>query len=767
MDLKPVDNVQLIGSRATACSSYKRYELLEAMENPKVSWIFTYITTELVANSKDDHKVSTLLVKRAIVLEKMQRVDQARSDIRTALLKDANNEEAKEIFQRLLTGSTAANPADTAEKKSQNPRAAQFQNYFQQIASGNIPEIKKFVRSSGFVDVLAACGEQDADTESKSIAFMILTKIFNPPPNTEGYPMQTIIETCADCFSKCTDSGKNAQKLLAYRTLGAILETGMTVGASILSQEGVVEEMMDVIDFEILSVQIAMTDVLAIAASDKTCQKLIEKYASKWLAQTAKRSSDERLKASAGTALTKLQVQQRYQDNNISSSSTANDNTEDTLQNAMRQVDLGSSDLTDSLMKTIKTYKDHESSVILNAVEGLAYSTLQPDVKESVANDPILLKSLATLATDATNTNSNPLLFGIGTILSNTTMYKPVLDEQQKQMKRLRDLANAKSKGKSAQEEKEDERENNEAVDKRVKAIIEQGISPVLLILAKNSSSNLKTVAAQTYFNLVTPQATRGRLLQQGVTKGLLPLALAKDSTYSPVAAQALAKLAITADPRIAFGSQTSLELVPCFLELCKDTAQLRQFEGLMALTNLASVDDNVRFRIYSDQGMPIFENLQLSNNDMIQRAATEMICNMTFCPPVFEDYSKSPNRLRLLLILSDHEDIATRKAASGALAILANSKDTCERLANVDKAYERMVRLVDSNEPAEVQHRGIEIIRLMIENLGKEAADAFAKEQVNDMLVVIVTQSNVNVVRAAAMDVLKIFVKHGVAIKH
>ncbi|KAI8148491.1 armadillo-type protein [Fennellomyces sp. T-0311] len=717
------------------------------------------LKSELEQNQNDDKRVSSILVKRAGVYEKLNKLDLARADVELAIQRDPTNESAKDQAKRIYTQSQSSKPTSERPKREIDPLAARFQGYLEHVSSNDLKDIKSFIQTKDFVDVLTACGTPDTSTQAKATAYMILTKLFNPPPEIQkDYPIQRIIEMCASYFSRSIDSGKNSEKLLAYRTLLAVFETGMTVGAAILSQEGIVEEMMDVVDFEIVQVQQAMADVLAIASSDKSCRKAIVKYGSEWLANTASRGKDEQLKATARTTLTKLKAQQQYQQDDGDKTGS--------LEQAMSKVNLDSDDLTDTLMVAIKSYKTQSESVILNAVEGLAYSTLQTDVKEAVANDPVLLKGLVAISINTAGANSNPLLFGIGTIFKNITTYKPVLDEQQKQMKRLRDMANAKSKGKAVEPEKENPLDEDAAVDERVRTAVDNGAALALLVLSKNTSENLKAVAAQTYLNLVTPQATRGKLLQQGIVKGLLPLALQKNTEYQLASAQALAKLAITSDPRLAFGAQTSHELVTPFLALCKDSTQLRQFEGLMALTNLASVEEQIRHRIYMDGGMTVFENLQLSNNDMVQRAATEMICNMTFCDPVFEMYSTSPNRLRLLMILSDHEDPATRRAASGALAILANSKEACDRIIKVDKAYDRITRLLSSDEEVDIQHRGIELVRCLIGNIGKEAAEGLANEKAHAKLAEIAMKGQVNVVQAAAIEVLKMFVENGIQLK-
>ncbi|ORZ21276.1 armadillo-type protein [Absidia repens] len=664
--------------------------------------------------------------------------------------------------------------------------------------SSDTKKIKSFVTSPDFVKVLQACGSPtDASASVRAVSFMILTKLFNPgsgandkdassSSSSSSYPITFIIEQCAQCFSHCLGTGKNVDKLLAYRTLHAIFQTSVTVGAAILCQEGIVEDMMDVVEFEIVDVQVAILEVLAIASADKSCRKLIIKHASTWLAKVAASRDDGKtdpmLKAAAGTTLTKLSAQNASQQQQQQKDQGDDESDIDaSLERAMKGVHLDNNDLMENLKKVV-TSQTSNSSMMLTAVEGLAYSSVDPGVKESLADDATFLKSLTALSINAASRHSNPLLFGIGTILANITMYRPVLSEQQRQMKKLRDLANAKKSGgakstTAAGGDDDDERELDKAVDRRVQKVVDQGCAMALMVLSKNSSVNIRTMAAQTYLNMVTPQSVRGKLLQQGIVKGLVPLAITVDKEnnfqepYKTTATQALAKLAITTDPRLAFTAAQMLDLVRPLLTLCKDDNQLRQFEGLMALTNMASMDDQVRYMIDGADGMAVFENLQLSSNDMVQRAATEMVCNMTFFEPVFERYSNpsSPgaqNRIRLLMILSDHEDVATRRAASGALAILANSADACTMMTKVDKGYERIVRLIDENEQVEVQHRGIEIIRCLVNHFGKQGVDDLVKEQGDRKLVEIVKKCQVNAIRGAAMEVLKLFVGHGVELK-
>ncbi|KAG1180477.1 hypothetical protein G6F70_001749 [Rhizopus microsporus] len=734
------------------------------------------LTKELqsISNKQDSKTIASILVKRGLLYESMNQLDKCQQDIQTAFKMDPTNQELKSLLMRVTA---SKEHPETNKQDNNDPQVARFQEILHKLDTVDANSVKSLVSSNDFISILTSCGSLNTSPRVKSLAFMILSKLFNPPSEaTSKYPLTFIIEKCAACFSYSVGQGKNESKLLAYRTLQAIFQTSMTVGSAILCQEGTVEEMMDTVEFEIVPVQIAIAEVLNIASSDKSCRKQILKYATDWLAKMASQNkTDPHLKAAAGTILTKLKAQSDMPTDEPTEGLSSDGSVHsDNLSDSMRKMQLTSDDLVDSLKQVIKS-KSSDANIVLNALEGLAYSSLKPEIKVSLGEDDEFLKCLSTLAINTvreeSSTSKNPLLFGIGTIFANVTMYRRILNEQEKQMKKLRDLANAKQRqaeGKPAEvNDDDDPREQDSAVEGRINKAIKNGISLALIVLSKSDSANIRAVAAQTYLNIVTPQKTRGQLLQQGVIKGLLPLSR-DEGTTGITASQALAKLAITADPRLAFHGDTILDLVRPFLNLCKDSSQLRQFEGLMALTNLASVEDRARLLIENADGMSTFENLQLSNNDMVQRAATEMVCNMTFCDPVFERYSdpkKSQNRIRLLMILSDHEDPATRRAASGALAILSNSPGTCEMILKVDKCYERMARWLEAEETVEVKHRGIEVIRLLLQHKGKQVIEGLCKEGIDKKLVDVVKNCNVQVVRSLAVEVLKQLSENGVKI--
>ncbi|KAM0756421.1 hypothetical protein T439DRAFT_362717 [Meredithblackwellia eburnea MCA 4105] len=214
------------------------------------------------------------------------------------------------------------------------------------------------------------------------------------------------------------------------------------------------------------------------------------------------------------------------------------------------------------------------------------------------------------------------------------------------------------------------------------------------------------------------------------------------DSTGRKNAVQAIAKCLITARPDLVFDKKGGALLDVAFVLVVevarglglgdeegkgKDTAKglfgslgkgrqgeegeperlLRTFECLMALTNIVSLGGEIAEKIAAvvvgKQGdrpsgggakegggerkpmMKIVEDAMLSSNPMIQRAATELACNLVsteagvayYDIPCSDTTSSSsmaseiPPSLNLLLALCSSEDLPTQLAASGALATL------------------------------------------------------------------------------------------------
>ncbi|GAB6029698.1 hypothetical protein CHUAL_005421 [Chamberlinius hualienensis] len=178
------------------------------------------------------------------------------------------------------------------------------------------------------------------------------------------------------------------------------------------------------------------------------------------------------------------------------------------------------------------------------AAEGLSYLTLDADIKEELVEDKAALKALVDLATQGDMST----VFGVVTTLVNLTNGY----DKQELIPELVELAKF-----AKQHIPEDHpKDAQEFVDKRIKAITEQGITVGLVALSKTQANNSRELISRVFNAICGINELRGTVVQQGGAKVLINLALEGSDKGKVVAAQALARIGITMDPEIAFPGQ-------------------------------------------------------------------------------------------------------------------------------------------------------------------------------------------------------------------
>ena len=83
-------------------------------------------------------------------------------------------------------------------------------------------------------------------------------------------------------------------------------------------------------------------------------------------------------------------------------------------------------------------------------------------------------------------------------------------------------------------------------------------------------------------------------------------------------------RILISINPALLDGVQLAAYVGPLLVLIARDYA-LQQFEGLLALTNLATAGAEIQDKIVSS-GFATIEDLQFSQNEMVVRAATELL---------------------------------------------------------------------------------------------------------------------------------------------
>jgi hypothetical protein len=362
-----------------------------------------------------------------------------------------------------------------------------------------------------------------------------------------------------------------------------------------------------------------------------------------------------------------------------------------------------------------------------SSIEGLAYASLEPKVKDKMASDPLLLRNL--IHDLSQSPAKSAATYGGLTILVNLTSYLPTLSEEQKRMTQLKAYANA-----SKTPLEPDPLNDDEHVEKRGKAVFDAGVVPVLVTHSQHGSIASFNLVVTIIFSLSQSKQIRGQMAQQGAIKLLLhaySVFLETETKSRRTTAHALARILISTNPVHVFGGSNPLSLTssirPLLLLLTDDpTIEQRDllpvFESLLALTNLASTDDSARNPIIR-LGWSSITELLTSNNTLVTRATVELICNLMLSPEgiaKFADGSKQASHMmHIILALSDAEDFATRRAAGGALASLTEWDTAVNAILERDRGAKLLLGLCQENEE-ELRHRGVVCVLNVVSIPGK-----------------------------------------------
>ncbi|XP_057317799.1 protein unc-45 homolog B [Microplitis mediator] len=366
------------------------------------------------------------------------------------------------------------------------------------------------------------------------------------------------------------------------------------------------------------------------------------------------------------------------------------------------------------------------------AVEGLSYLTFDAEVKEKLIEDKGAIHAMIELA----KSGDKSVIYGCVTTLVNLCNAY----DKQEIIPEMLELA----KFAKQHVPEEHELDDPDFVNKRLVTLAKEGITTALVALAKTDSDNSKELIARVFNAICGQQEVRGIVVQQGGAKALLPLAINGTAKGKKQAAQALARIGITINPEVAFPGQRIMEVIRPLLSLLnQECSALENFEALMALCNIAGVNDAIRKHMLKEGAFPKIEFYMYEDHLMLQRAATQVVNNLMMCEDTIKLFEGENDRVKYLVILSSDEDQDTSLAASGALAMLTSvSHKACEKIFDSDNWLESIHFLLANPNP-DVQHRGVVIVANMI-NSTKETATKLIETDVMEILMALIKSEDV-----------------------
>ncbi len=496
----------------------------------------------------------------------------------------------------------------------------------------------------------------------------------------------------------------NEDLVLAFSAAAGVFPVAPSIASTLFLTQGFVPSLVPLLEKKAKSekVEQAALDLLSAACIDSGCREAIKKDCSVWLHRILETRNSQK-SGLAAVILAKLQ-----------GPSESNGGTK-TRVDASKTVD----DLVHKLKHMMDAEADGSKQ---SSIEGLAYASVQPKVKDQLAKDTVFLKHF--LQTLKTSSPSSPVVFGGLTLLDNLTRFLPNLSEEQKRMSQLKAYANA-SKAAS----KADPLDEASAVTERCKTVINAGVVPVLAGLSRSLSPNSIIIVFNIMASISRVTQARGTIAQQGGARLLLQNytaitgSSATEVKARQTAAHALARILISTDPSLLFPASGSMPLTsairPLLSLLTEDPALptegprdlLPAFEALLALTNLASLPSGGPSETIINKSWKIIEDFLLSNNAMIQRASTQLVCNLVNCPKGIELFAAetpaAARRLHILLAMADVEDKDTRKAAGGALASVTQFEGAVNSILSKERGVEILLGLCE-DEDEDIVHRGV-----------------------------------------------------------
>ncbi|KAI0322995.1 armadillo-type protein [Amylostereum chailletii] len=605
----------------------------------------------------------------------------------------------------------------------------------------------------------------DQDAAQRSKAYLVLASFCqgvraSSPPKGEGETdpgTENLSRKLSVAVARIADPDEK-DILAGLSFLSALFQVDWQAAASLFSQDHILTAITDVLDlYPSESVSRECARLLSQASGHKSCRAVLPSDCLKWLESTLAKTKDPSLRASAAIAVVKL-------------SRGAKSDAADLPKGELVDSSGADRELVD-MMKGLVVSGDKDS--LSDAVEGLAYLSVEPVVKESLVDDPTFLSRLFSFAVPRKGATpaspeylSHTILYGVLMIISNLSTYRPRLSAEDAQIEKLRRMAKAGSGSASKAGGKGDDvLEDDEHAKRRGSKIVQYGgLNVLTTALRVSDSEGMRLTVAKALLSLVEDKENRGRVLQSGGARALvdvirksLPTSPSEekepDSTIlTPI--QALAKLAITASPVQVFGPDSGAihDSIRPFAILLSHTSSslLQRFEAMMALTNISSHSAEAAERVAKAKGLVSkVEFLMLEDHALIRRAATELLCNlMAGSDEIFDRYAGdgssdgAKSKLHVLLALSDVDDLPTRLAASGALATLTASPHACRSLYSLEQEHGRVIRtfvqlidpsILDTHDDQDrdgssfapsdpgLVHRGVVCIQNFLENLDAE----------------------------------------------
>uniref|UniRef100_A0A2P2HWV5 Protein unc-45 homolog B n=1 Tax=Hirondellea gigas TaxID=1518452 RepID=A0A2P2HWV5_9CRUS len=585
-----------------------------------------------------------------------------------------------------------------------------------------------FIRASGLEKLLSIASEVEELRDECSISLtentrlttaILLSKLYES--QCEDKDRERLLSIIEKYMRELLLQGTESSQIRCAVMLTTMLLGPLDLGSMVISKEGVLNMLLAMANSENILQQKVACEALIAACSKKDKCRLIMTDGIEILKRLYA-SNDNSIKVRALVGLCKI----GSMGGSDASMKAFSDGAAGKLAEACRRF-------------LINPTKDKDMRKW--ACEGLSYLTLDAEIKEKLTEDTVAIRSMLELA----KSGDLNCVYGIVTTLVNLCN---AYDKQEilPEMVKLAKFA-------KQHVPEEHELDDKDFVDKRINILANEGVGAALVMLSKTESENSRELIARLLLAICEQQENRGLMVQQGATKALLKLSSDGTKKGKECAAQALARIAITIKPEVAFPGQRSYEVVRPLLSLLHvECSSLANFEGLMGLCNIAGMTEQARQRVIKEKGISKIENLMFEGHEMIRRAAMQCFTNMCMSPDVVKLLEGKNDKLKYLVLCSADEDLDIVKAASGALCMVLGQSESLNHKFFETEAWAETLMFLLSHSDTEVQYRGTVVVNLLV-HAHKDIARKVINTHCKDALVAVVRLEYPAVVHPKAQE--------------
>lgn len=556
------------------------------------------------------------------------------------------------------------------------------------------------------VEELKSTSSMEITSMTHSLVAAVLDKIYSCHDHDKV--RETFREKVQEYLNTRLRNPDMEDKTRAAKLFTVLLAGPAEIGNSCIGQTGMIEMIIAMANSDDYSQQKAALDAIIAAASKKDKCTAIATIGEKVLNQL-RDSKNEEIRIRALVGLSKV--------SSVGSTDAS-----------IRLFSRDANSKFASDCRAILTRPTPEFKLKQHAIEALAYLSFDGDVKEELLSDNQALNALFETLTFDVN---SPVVYSILTIFVNLTNSY----DKQEHSPELLELA------KFAQQHipEEHPKDKKEVVEKRLERLALSDLVQALVQLSHIESKAGKELMSRIMNALCEIERIRGRLVQQGAVKLLMTLAQGDSKPpekSSLLASHALARLGITINPEFVYPGQRLIAVIkPIKRLLSPDCTALQNFEGLLALTNIAQASETARSHLLHDNGFSMIEALMFEEHELIRRAAVQCVVNLIRDPQMVALYEAENDRVKYLVILCQEEDLETVKAASGALAMLCQvSERACERIFSA-KQWQEILILLLSNENPELVHRAVVIVNCLVRCKNPSMAEKVFESKIFEVL--------------------------------